>query len=1108
MAEEAQRSTTILLVEDDLLDQEAIARALDGREEGWVLRTAGSLAEARDSLRQETPDLILLDYSLPDGTGLELQPALDRVPTVFITGGYSVELAVQAMQAGAFDYLVKDVRRLYVDLLPEVIIRALEAARVQEELRAHREELDRLVKVRTTELEDATARLHAEAIERERLNEELSSAEAKYRSLVETSQGLLFRLDRTGKITFLNPQWERSLGYTVEELLGRELSALLHPDGANQHRSALAGLEEGQTVKDLDVLLVGKSGETVPVLLSATPLVGRFGEAWGVQGTAYDLSDYRRAEEARRISEDRFLSTFEQEAIGIAYLGLDGRVLRANSRFCELLGRPASEILGADVRDRVSPGSRAALQKSLEAASSGGESHHQVEREFAHPDGYTIWVSESLTLSTTTEGVPSYLIYVVLDITGMKAAQAALAESEERFKALFEEAPIPYQSLDGEGKILRCNQAWCDELGYAAEEVLGRNFSEFLSPDYRQVFRESFQKFKAVGYIMGIEFEMIRKDGSEAIVSFNGRIAQDPEGGGPRTHCVFHDVTKERLAQEQLEDARHAMEHGEEIAGTGSWDWEFESGNFFWSKGLYTIYGRDPEEGPPDVEDHLERVHPDDRETLRQAVEEARKGKEAFFAEYRLRRYDNGEERAVRAGGRAILGAGGEALRLVGSVRDITEERVAEERIAWEARLERNLTELAKIMLLSHAPLPELSEAVSECAREITESEHGFVSVVDPETNALVGYNLTPMMGEACTEEGNDVRIELPIGSDGLYPAFWGVTQNERGPFLTNNPGDHPASTGLPPGHLSFRSFIGAPSTFERNLVGMVAVANGTQPYGDRERRAVGRLADLWAAAVGHRRFRDELDRSQERLRSLASRLEELREQERSGTAKDLHDRLGESLTALRLDLASLEIQVADSDPELASRLKDLVGLADSGIETVRTITTRLRSPVLDLLGLAPAVEWQSKEFGASTGIECEIEVPDAAVPVHSDHSIGVFRILQEALSNVRLHAEAGWTKVRLEESSKALILEVEDDGIGISPEALRAFDSPGLEGMRERAKTMGGHVEIDRRPDGGTRVTLRVPTQLPEGRKGLPGAEDPRPGGLPNPGGAAAETA
>ena len=142
----------------------------------------------------------------------------------------------------------------------------------------------------------------------------------------------------------------------------------------------------------------------------------------------------------------------------------------------------------------------------------------------------------------------------------LKQLEEDLWESEERFRILYENAPIPYQSLNEDGYIIEANQAWLDTLGYSAEEVMGRWFGDFLPADYQEVFRERFPMFKKLGVILGAEFEMVCTDGSEKIVSFNGKIGRDQNGEFRQTHCVFTDITERKRAEDQIRKQLAEME--------------------------------------------------------------------------------------------------------------------------------------------------------------------------------------------------------------------------------------------------------------------------------------------------------------------------------------------------------------------------------------------------------------------------------------------------------------------------------------------------------------------------------------------------------------------
>ena len=130
-----------------------------------------------------------------------------------------------------------------------------------------------------------------------------------------------------------------------------------------------------------------------------------------------------------------------------------------------------------------------------------------------------------------------------------------LRESEERFRLLYERAPLGYQSLDENGHFLEVNQAWLDTLGYTREEVIGKSFGDFLHPEWVDHFKENFPRFKAVGEILGVEFEMVKKDGSFLMVAFTGKIGRDGKGAFKQTHCILEDITSRKKIEEALRES-------------------------------------------------------------------------------------------------------------------------------------------------------------------------------------------------------------------------------------------------------------------------------------------------------------------------------------------------------------------------------------------------------------------------------------------------------------------------------------------------------------------------------------------------------------------------
>lgn len=219
-----------------------------------------------------------------------------------------------------------------------------------------------------------------------------------------------------------------------------------------------------------------------------------------------------------------------------------------------------------------------------------------------------------------------------------------------------------------------------------------------------------------------------------------------------------------------------------------------------------------------------------------------------------------------------------------------------------------------------------------------------------------------------------------------------------------------------------------------------------------------------------------ELTESYERLRALAANLESVREEERTQIARELHDQLGQALTAMKFDLARLTDRLVGKDATLAQKAKAVTAQMDTMIKTVRRIATELRPGMLDDLGLAASIEWLARDFEKRTGIMCEVSVSSPDLPLPRAQSLALFRIFQEALTNVERHAGAQLIEVRLAATPEALTLQVHDDGRGIQAGEIAGLHSLGLLGMQERAQRLGGTFDIQGVPGDGTIVMVSIP--------------------------------
>ena len=220
----------------------------------------------------------------------------------------------------------------------------------------------------------------------------------------------------------------------------------------------------------------------------------------------------------------------------------------------------------------------------------------------------------------------------------------------------------------------------------------------------------------------------------------------------------------------------------------------------------------------------------------------------------------------------------------------------------------------------------------------------------------------------------------------------------------------------------------------------------------------------------------EKLKKTSSVLRNLASHLQSIREEERSLIAREIHDDLGQTLTVLKINVSLLSNKLRKDQKQLKEKVDNTIKLIDDAVERVQRITAKLRPGILDELGIIPAIEWQAQEFQNLTGIKCMLSLPEDEIKLDAEKSTAVFRIFQEALTNVLRHASASWISAALKISDDILVLEINDNGIGISSEKLKDPRSLGIIGMKERALILGGEVSIEGIQDKGTRVRIEIP--------------------------------
>ncbi len=402
--------------------------------------------------------------------------------------------------------------------------------------------------------------------------------------------------------------------------------------------------------------------------------------------------------ESFRANEDSFRKLNDHLPLVIARMSRDLKYVYINRGIEMITGQKPGDYIGKTIEElKLSPENRKLWDQNLNKAFRTGKS---CSFEFiTNKAKKEISFLARLFPETDKDGTAQTVLILVQDITENKQVQKALQESEERFRMLFENAPVGYQSLDSEGRFLEVNETWLDLLGYPKEKIIGKWFGDFLVPRYQGAFRERFQLFKQQGSIHS-EFEMVKRNGSVMFAAFEGRIGHTPDGRFLQTHCVLNDITEQKKAEQALiESERILSTLMSNLPGMVYRSRNAEKHSFeFVSEGCREITGVAPEMLISQKVSYNNLIHPDDRVKVRNSISRALSKGIPYQLVYRLTDM-NGQLRWVSEQGQGILGPLDHIPTLVGFVYDITDQMKTREALQESEEIFSKFMEYSPIYL-------------------------------------------------------------------------------------------------------------------------------------------------------------------------------------------------------------------------------------------------------------------------------------------------------------------------------------------------------------------------------------------------------------------------
>ncbi len=917
----------------------------------------------------------------------------------------------------------------------------------------------------------------------------LEANEALLNRLLAFSPAIIFCRDSKGRTTYVSSNITSILGYSRDACLAEPAFWLdkIHPADREMTAGMLARLRH-QTSVIFEYRFHHRDGRYL--WIQETLAMAGNGRA-GVVGSCLDITEQRHERETTRESEEKYRSLFNDALDMIHILDVNGRIVDVNEVECKTLGFSRDELIGKSVMEIVDPTCREITRAKLSEVFRG-KTVSGYETRLLTRQGKTIWV-EVTAVPELLYGKVNASRAIVRDIAARKEAEENWLENMRHYQALFEDSPIPLWEEDFSEikkridklkkrrikdfrtyferrpklvseyvdlvKISDVNKAAVNLNGANRKEELTAGLRQLFTPDSFRVFIDQLVAIAERQPVATAEASITTLQGDDITIEIQWLVVPGYEESLSKVFVATHDVTERKRMEVKLRESLNLAWAMFDYSAVAIWEEDFSQVRKYLNRlkesGIRN-YQKYFEDNPSETKCVAEMVRvvrvnqrslelhglaskdeldtnlaewfiDDSYDIFRDEVVALAQGKHQFEGEIPVRSPD-GKQRHLLLSLFVPPDYRDTLSRVFVSFIDITDHKLAE----------RSLQE-------SEHKYRQIVETANEGVWVIDGDDR--TTFVNAKMAEMLGYSIQEMLGEP---------VFSFLDEDETRQARQSLQQRRQG-----RSSQHEVK-------------------YQRKDGTDLWTLIGTKPLNDANGQYAGALA-MVTDITDRKRYEDSLARSQEQLRALAGHLETVQEEERAAIAREIHDEFGQILTVLEMHLTLLEREL---EPEKArvdraamlAEMQAMSGLIGKTANTLSKLITRLRPEVLDYLGLVPALEWQAEDFHQKTGIACIFSSLLHGVELAPEAQTAVFRILQEALTNITRHARASEVRIQLNEEDGTVRLHIEDNGRGITDEALRKKDGFGLLGMNERAILLGGELKILGVKDRGTSVTLTLP--------------------------------
>lgn len=929
---------------------------------------------------------------------------------------------------------------------------------------------------------------------------QLSESEVRFRTLMEQSPISIQIMSTDGRITQVNDAYVKLWGVALKDL--SEYNIL--KDEQAKSLGLMPYIERAFAGESLSLppfeyvpWKTMKKGKIRWIQSCIYPVKDKNGKILNVIMMHEDITERKQVEELLKKSEKEFRNIIENLPMGIHIYQLqtDGqlRFTGANPAADKILGVDNTQYIGKTIYEAFPKISETDIPERFRTiAEKGGVWKKQ---DIVYKDATIEGVFENYNFQAS----PGKMVSLFLDITKRKKAEEELRKHREHLEKLVEErtaeikmineqlkkgiterkkteevlrdklefeekiingSPIGISIYDASGQCIAANESIGELIGATRKQILEQNYNRIGSWKKSGL---SDKVKKAVNEKSKQRHEFNVKSTFGKNVSLDCYLVPFSSEGQQHLLLMTNDISERMRAEEALKKSEERYSLAQKVANIGSWDWNIKTGELTWSDTIEPMFGFGQGEFGATYKAFLECVHSEDRQFVIDSVNNCIEKGEDYNIEHRIV-WSNGTIRWMSETGNVIRNEKGRAIRMLGIVHDITKRKRAEDALKERVKELNGLYGLGKL-----ADVGNLEELFNRFLKNIVPESMKFPDKVcakielDKEEYRYTNYKCVNCLFAPIIVKG-ERRGKLTIGYVEEIPFFKEFEQEFEQELVS-----------------------GYAERLGKIIERIEAKDELQKAYYELEKRVIERTIELTKLNKGlkqeiieRKKAEEELKSSRKQCRDLSLYLQDIREEERTRIAREIHDDLGQALTALKMDLSWLENRLPENQKLLFDKTASMSRLIDSTIRSVQRISAELRPGLLDDLGLADTIEWQAEEFQKRSDISCKVKLSFDNDTLDSVLSTAIFRIFQETLTNIVRHSNATKASVSVIDQSGKLTIEVKDNGKGITKEQISDAKSLGIIGMRERVRPWGGEVNIKGKKGKGTTVTVIIPMAKP----------------------------